>query len=111
MISTVLLGAPSLALEHYRLLNVKQIQTDTLSYLILSRASTFALSSLGDLTYSTECMEASQIYLSNSTDVCSQKKPHATNLFTSFLDSGIRCSCFLRGEILTGRLLSPSARM
>ena len=62
-------GAPSLALEHYRLLNVKQVQTDTLSYLILSRASTFALSSIGDLTYSTECMEASQIYLSNSTDV------------------------------------------
>ncbi|KIP09553.1 hypothetical protein PHLGIDRAFT_102803 [Phlebiopsis gigantea 11061_1 CR5-6] len=63
-----LLGAPSLALEHYRQLSVKQVQTDTLSYLILSRASTFALSSLGDLTYSTECMEASQIYLSNSTD-------------------------------------------
>ncbi|GJE87141.1 N-acetyltransferase B complex non catalytic subunit-domain-containing protein [Phanerochaete sordida] len=63
-----ILGAPSLALEHYRLLNVKQVQTDTLSYLILSRASTFSLSSLGDLTYSSECMEASQIYLSNSTD-------------------------------------------
>ncbi|EKM55336.1 uncharacterized protein PHACADRAFT_143536 [Phanerochaete carnosa HHB-10118-sp] len=63
-----LLGAPSLALEHYRLLNIKQVQTDTLSYLILSRASTFALSSWGDLTYSSECMEASQIYLSNSTD-------------------------------------------
>lgn len=66
---TVISGAPSLALEHYRLLNVKQVQTDTLSYLILSRASTFSLSSIGDLTYSTECMEASQIYLSNSTDV------------------------------------------
>lgn len=63
-----LLGAPSLALEHYKLLNIKQVQTDTLSYLILSRASTFSLSSLGDLTYSSECMEASQIYLSNSTD-------------------------------------------
>ncbi|THG98979.1 hypothetical protein EW026_g3303 [Hermanssonia centrifuga] len=63
-----ILGAPSLALEHYRLLNVKQVQTDTLSHFILTRASTFALSSLGDLTYSTECIEASQIYQSNSLD-------------------------------------------
>ncbi|KAJ3537583.1 hypothetical protein NM688_g6661 [Phlebia brevispora] len=63
-----LLGAPSLALEHYRLLNAKQIQTDTVSHLILSRCSTFSLSSLGDLTYSNECMEASQIYLGNSQD-------------------------------------------
>lgn len=62
-------GAPSLSLENYRLLNVKQIQTDTLSHLILSRVSTFSLSSLGDLTYSNECMEASQIYLGNSQDV------------------------------------------
>ena len=62
-------GAPALSLEQYRLLNVKQIQTDTLSHLILSRCSTFALSSLGDLTYSNECMEASQIYMGNSQDV------------------------------------------
>ncbi|KAK2466858.1 hypothetical protein APHAL10511_001116 [Amanita phalloides] len=61
-----LLGAPSLALEHYRALHVKQIQHDTLSHLILSRASTFSLSSTGDLTLASECLEATQIYLSNS---------------------------------------------
>ncbi|KAF8651484.1 hypothetical protein AX16_004782 [Volvariella volvacea WC 439] len=61
-----LLGAPSLALEHYRALNVKQIQNDTLSHFILSRASTFSLASTGDLTLSTECLESTQIYLSNS---------------------------------------------
>ncbi|OCH92238.1 hypothetical protein OBBRIDRAFT_791472 [Obba rivulosa] len=61
-----LVGAPSLALEHYRAINVKQVQNDTLSHFILSRASLFSLSSVGDLTYSSECMEASQIYMSNS---------------------------------------------
>ena len=68
--SVCLPGAPSLSLEQYRLLNLKQIQTDTLSHFVLSRVSTFSLSSLGDLTYSNECMEASQIYLGNSQDVC-----------------------------------------
>ncbi|KAI0670373.1 actin cytoskeleton organization protein [Trametes maxima] len=61
-----LLGAPSLALEHYRAIGVKQVQNDTLSHFILSRASTFSLSSTGDLTYTTECLESSRIYLSNS---------------------------------------------
>ncbi|OBZ75813.1 N-alpha-acetyltransferase 25, NatB auxiliary subunit [Grifola frondosa] len=61
-----LLGAPSLALEHYRTINVKQVQHDTLSHFILSRASTFSLSSTGDLTYSSECLESSQVYLTNS---------------------------------------------
>nr|VWO98683.1 MAPKK kinase Kpp4 [Ganoderma boninense] len=61
-----LLGAPSLALEHYRGINLKQVQNDTLSHFMLSRASTFSLSSIGDLTYTTECMESSRIYLSNS---------------------------------------------
>ncbi|CCM04607.1 uncharacterized protein FIBRA_06789 [Fibroporia radiculosa] len=61
-----LLGAPSLALEHYRAMNIKQVQTDTLSHLILTRASTFSLSSMGDLTYSSECLESSQIYMNNS---------------------------------------------
>ncbi|KAI0362109.1 actin cytoskeleton organization protein [Trametes cingulata] len=61
-----LLGAPSLALEHYRSINVKQVQNDTLSHFVLSRASTFSLSSIGDLTYTTECLESSRIYLSNS---------------------------------------------
>jgi len=47
-------------------LNIKQVQNDTLSHLILSRASTFSLASTGDITFSTECIEASQIYLNNS---------------------------------------------
>ncbi|TBU65814.1 N-acetyltransferase B complex non catalytic subunit-domain-containing protein [Dichomitus squalens] len=63
-----LLGAPSLALEHYRSINVKQVQNDTLSHFVLSRASTFSLSSIGDLTYTSECLESSRIYLSNSED-------------------------------------------
>ncbi|KDR81676.1 hypothetical protein GALMADRAFT_58678 [Galerina marginata CBS 339.88] len=61
-----LLGAPSLALEHYRIMQIKQVQHDTLSHLILSRASTFSLASIGDLTLTTECLESTQIYLSNS---------------------------------------------
>lgn len=61
-----LLGAPSMALEHYRALRIKQIQHDTLSHLVLTRASTFSLSSTGDLTLASECLEATQIYLSNS---------------------------------------------
>ncbi|KAF8238594.1 actin cytoskeleton organization protein [Tricholoma matsutake] len=61
-----LLGAPSLALEHYRAMNVKQIQHETLSHFILSRASTFSLAATGDLTFATECLESAQIYLSNS---------------------------------------------
>ncbi len=64
-----LLGAPSLALDHYRSINLKQVQNDTLSHFMLSRASTFSLSSMGDLTYTTECMESSRIYLSNSEEV------------------------------------------
>jgi len=62
-------GAPSLALEQYRALQVKQIQHDTLSHLILSRASTFSLAATGDLTLATECIESTQIYLSNSQEV------------------------------------------
>ena len=62
-------GAPSSALEHYRGLNLKQIQNDTLSYLVLSRASTFSSATIGDLTYTTECGESSQIYVANSSEV------------------------------------------
>lgn len=64
-----LLGAPSLALEHYRGMNVKQVQNDTLSHFVLSRASTFSLAATGDLTYSSECIESSQIYMTNSQEV------------------------------------------
>lgn len=63
-----LLGAPSLALEHYRTIGVKQVQSDTLSHFVLSRASTFSLAATGDLTWLTECMESSQIYLANTTE-------------------------------------------
>ncbi|KAG1753404.1 N-acetyltransferase B complex non catalytic subunit-domain-containing protein [Suillus lakei] len=63
-----LLGAPSLALEHYRAINIKQVQNDTLSHFLLTRASTFSLSATGDLTYPSECIESSQIYVSNSQD-------------------------------------------
>ena len=64
-----LLGAPSLAVEHYRGIKVKQVQNDTLSHFILSRASTFSLSSVGDLTFTTECLESSRIYMANSEEV------------------------------------------
>ncbi|KAG6874208.1 hypothetical protein C0995_003754 [Termitomyces sp. Mi166 len=64
-----LLGAPSLSLEHYRAMGVKQVQNDTLSHFLLSRASTFSLASTGDLTLATECLESTQIYLSNSQEI------------------------------------------
>ncbi len=64
-----LLGAPQLALDHYRLLNVKQVQNDTMSYLILSRATNFSLAATGDLTYVSECLESSHVYFSNSQEV------------------------------------------
>ena len=71
-----LLGAPSLAIEHYRGIKVKQVQNDTLSHFILSRASTFSLSSMGDLTFTTECLESSRIYLSNSEEVSFDPSTH-----------------------------------
>lgn len=67
---SLVLAAPGLALDHYRTLNPRQTQTDTLSHLILSRAATFSLAAIGDLTMPNECLEASQIYSSNSTEVC-----------------------------------------
>lgn len=63
------IGSPALAVEHYRGLDLKQMQHDTLSHLMLSRASVFALTATGDLTYSSECIEANQIYVSNSQEV------------------------------------------
>ncbi|KAJ8078904.1 mitochondrial distribution and morphology [Marasmius tenuissimus] len=61
-----LLAAPSLALEHYRQMCIKQVQNDTLSHFVLSHSSVFSLAATGDLTLSTECIEASQIYLTNT---------------------------------------------
>ncbi len=76
------LGAPSLALQHYRLMNVKQVQTDTLSHFILARASTYALCSTGDLTWQQECLESSHIYISNSSDVRSFTFLHTKTFIT-----------------------------
>jgi len=64
-----MIGAPSLALEHYRAMNIKQVQNDTLSHFVLSRASTFSLAATGDITYLSECIESSQIYNTNSQEV------------------------------------------
>ncbi|KAF7294869.1 Actin cytoskeleton organization protein [Mycena indigotica] len=63
-----LLGAPSAALDHYRAMQIKQVQHDTLSHFLISRSSTFSLAASGDLTYHTECIESSQIYISNLQD-------------------------------------------
>lgn len=62
-------GAPSLAVEHYRAINIKQVQNDTLSHFLLTRASTFSLCATGDMTYPSECIDSSQIYLNSSQDV------------------------------------------
>jgi hypothetical protein len=56
-------GAPTLAHEHYKGLRIKQTQHDTLSYLVLARASTFCMA--GDSELVGECIESSQIYTAN----------------------------------------------
>lgn len=95
-----LLGASSLAIEHYRALQVKQVQNDTLSHFILSRASNFSLASSGDLTLSSECLESAQIYLANSQEV--RPGMYATIVsLTCALDKRFHHSCFYGGEILT----------
>ncbi|CAE6412720.1 unnamed protein product [Rhizoctonia solani] len=58
-----LIGAPTLAHEHYKGLRIKQTQHDTLSHLVLARASTFCLA--GDSELVGECIESSQIYTAN----------------------------------------------
>lgn len=58
-----------MALEHYRIMHIKQVEHDTLSHFVLSRSSTFSLAASGDLTLATECIESSQIYISNTQDV------------------------------------------
>ncbi|CUA68104.1 Phagocyte signaling-impaired protein [Rhizoctonia solani] len=58
-----LIGAPTLAHEHYKGLRVKQTQHDTLSHLVLARASTFCLAGNSELVG--ECIESSQIYTAN----------------------------------------------
>jgi N-terminal acetyltransferase B complex non-catalytic subunit len=81
-------GAPSLALEHYRAMQIKQVQHDTLSHFILSRASTFSLAAMGDLTLVTECLESSQIYLSNSHEVKFRFAHGSSQVLTNFSQTG-----------------------
>ena len=64
-----LIAAPALALEQYRAMGAKNVQQDTLSHFILSRASLFSLAPVGDITMMAECMESMQIYLSNANEV------------------------------------------
>jgi N-terminal acetyltransferase B complex non-catalytic subunit len=66
-----LLGAPSLSSQHYGMANLKSIQFDTLSHHILTRASTFSLGSVGDLSLVNECVESSQIYHVSGAEVSS----------------------------------------
>ncbi|EJU05253.1 hypothetical protein DACRYDRAFT_19822 [Dacryopinax primogenitus] len=63
-----LLGASSLCLDHYRETNVRTVQHDTLSWLVLNRATTFSTCASGDISYLTECLEASAIYADNWTE-------------------------------------------
>lgn len=87
-----LLAAPQLAHQHYSMSNLKSIQFDTLSHHVLSRASTFSLSSIGDLTLVNECVESSQIYTVSGVDVSCfpfrfSRHPQANELL------GIRSTC------------------
>lgn len=88
------------------MMNVKQVQNDTLSHFILSRASLFSLASTGDLTYSSECLESSQIYVSNSQEV---KLSNEHILCIMFLTAGTFEDCWVyrpsicRGEVYTGK--------
>lgn len=68
----ILLGAYSLALQHYKKLNVKSVQNDTLSHFLLSRGSSFSLANNGDLSVIQEALQASQIYQENLTDTPEQ---------------------------------------
>ncbi|VDB83056.1 unnamed protein product [Peniophora sp. CBMAI 1063] len=63
-----LLSAAQLALDHYRALEVKQVQCDTMSHYVLSRSSLFSHAATGDITYLNEITESSLIYISNSSE-------------------------------------------
>ncbi|KAG8881321.1 hypothetical protein FRB97_009663 [Tulasnella sp. 331] len=63
-----LLGANAPAVNHYHLLDIKLVQCDTLSHLILSRGSTFSLAAVGEIGMMQECITASEIYNSNQND-------------------------------------------
>lgn len=57
-------------MTHYRALEIKQVQSDTLSHLVLARSTTFSLAAHGDLGMISECLDASQIYQNNTVEVC-----------------------------------------
>ncbi|KAG9012058.1 hypothetical protein FRB93_002201 [Tulasnella sp. JGI-2019a] len=63
-----LLGANAPAISHYHHLDIKLVQCDTLSHLVLSRGSTFSLAATGDIGMMQECIIASEIYTSNQND-------------------------------------------
>lgn len=99
-----LLAAPTPALEHYRALRVKQIQNDTLSHMVLSRASAFSLSGSGDLTFLSECIEANQIYVSNTQDTADYTGRafllEKYSQIPGFVDFEDQLECSLHREIL-----------
>ncbi|KAF8325563.1 N-acetyltransferase B complex non catalytic subunit-domain-containing protein [Cantharellus anzutake] len=64
----ILLGAYSLAVQHYKKLDIKSVQNETLSHFILSRATSFSLANNGDLSVLEEAVLASQIYQENIND-------------------------------------------
>lgn len=62
------LGASSLALTHFRILGAKAIQHDTLSHLVLTRASTFAVASGTDAGVFEEALVAGKWYRSGENE-------------------------------------------
>ena len=85
-------------------MNVKQVQNDTLSHFILARASTFSLAASGDIGFTQECIEASNIYVTNSADVsiASILRKKTSELTSSTIDCGIHRSSLCYGEVLAG---------
>ena len=63
-----LLGAPSMALEQYRKLEVKSIQQDSVSHFILDRASTFSFAAAGDQTVYVELSGTTRWYRAGERD-------------------------------------------
>ena len=91
-------------------MNVKQVQNDTLSHFVLSRASTFSLAATGDLTYSSECIESSQIYMTNSQEVnMIILKRSAYDVLNVFPDFRFYHSSVYRRKVLSG--VSPSVQV
>lgn len=85
-------------------MDVKQVQTDTLSHLILSRGSTYSLAPVGDVGMTQECIAASDIYNQNSSDVSKRCHNFGTKLTCSscILDRRHDSQGVPVREILTG---------